>query len=233
MTGGGYEKDRARLRTAETVRHDRSSLMDTDARRQLEEEIRDHCAAGRFSEATTAAIEGYGPEVFGYLTAAARDELDADEAFSVFCERVWRGLPAFRFDASVRTWAYRIARNALCDQARAPHHKRKVVTPSASPELARLAQEVRSATRPYLQTEAKAQIARLRESLDEDDRTLLILRVDRNLGWNAIAQVMFSEEDDLPDAELRKRAAALRKRFERIKGRLRRLADAESREGER
>ncbi len=48
---------------------------------------------------------------------------------------------------------------------------------------------------------------------------MLILRIDRGLSWQAIARVL-GGDDDVP-----RRAAALRKRFERVKLQLARLAE--------
>lgn len=56
---------------------------------------------------------------------------------------------------------------------------------SAAPDLADAAEAVRTRTAEYLRTEVKDRIAKLRDSLDPEDRTLLILRVDRKLGWRA------------------------------------------------
>ena len=55
-------------------------------------------------------------------------------------------------------------------------------------------------------------IARLREELSPEDQTLLILRVDRGFAWLDVARVMGRS------------APLLRKRFERVKDRLRALA---------
>jgi RNA polymerase sigma-70 factor, ECF subfamily len=74
----------------------------------------------------------------------------------------------------------------------------------------------------HLRTEIKDKVAALREQLDEEDRTILILRVDRKLAWQDIARVL--AEEDISGSEATKRSAALRKRFERIKERLRKLA---------
>ena len=64
--------------------------------------------------------------------------------------------------------------------------------------------------------------AEIRKQLDPDDQTLLVLRVDRDLAWRDIAIVMLGEA--AVDAEVTKKAAALRKQFERVKERLRELA---------
>jgi RNA polymerase sigma-70 factor (ECF subfamily) len=66
---------------------------------------------------------------------------------------------------------------------------------------------------------AADRLAKLRESLKPDEQTLLILRVDKGLSWKEIAQIL--AEDTPPDV------GALRKRFERLKERLVRMAEKE------
>jgi RNA polymerase sigma-70 factor (ECF subfamily) len=56
----------------------------------------------------------------------------------------------------------------------------------------------------------------------EEDQTLLVLRVDRNLAWRDIAQVILGE--DARPSDLTRKSTALRKQFERVKDRLRALA---------
>jgi RNA polymerase sigma-70 factor (ECF subfamily) len=197
-------------------------VMDAESRTRLEGSIRALCDAGQHGEAATVAIKGYGPEILGYLVATARTETDATDAFSMFCEDVWRGLPRFRFASSLRTWAYTLARHALYRLVRDPERRRPKVSPSEAPELAELAENIRTSTMLHLRTEVKDRVAALREQLDEEDRTILILRVDRKLAWQDIARVLAVE--DITEADANKRSAALRKRFERIKDRLRKLA---------
>ena len=67
----------------------------------------------------------------------------------------------------------------------------------------------------------------LREQLEPDDQMLLVLRVDRGMEFRDIA-VALAEADAPLDAEtLEREAARLRKRFERVKERLRELARSE------
>jgi RNA polymerase sigma-70 factor (ECF subfamily) len=198
--------------------------MESEDRSALEADIRSHCAQEDWGPAATAGIRGYGPEVLGYLTAMARTETDAAEVFSAFCEDLWKGLPGFRWQSSFRTWAYTLARHALYRLSRDPHRRPgRQVALSQSPEVLEVAASVRSTTMVHLRTETKNKFAVLRDQLDPDDRTLLILRVDRKLAWNEIARVM-SESDDPDESDVKKTAAALRKRFERAKERLRKLA---------
>jgi RNA polymerase sigma-70 factor (ECF subfamily) len=183
-------------------------------------EARTRAAANeqRWSEAVTFAVRGYGEEILGYLVAMTRNEADANDAFSLFAEDLWKGLPRFRWECTLRTWAYGLARHALARIRRDPHRKRAV--PLSDAHLAHLVEELRSRTQTFLRTETRDKIAKLRAELDPDDQTLLILRLNRKLAWRDIAIVL--DPDSADDAE--KRAAALRKRFERLKTELKERA---------
>ena len=54
---------------------------------------------------------------------------------------------------------------------------------------------------------------------------LLMLRVDQRLAWEEVARVMAETDEPLSALELKKRAAALRQQFQRLKTRLRTLAE--------
>ena len=87
------------------------------------------------------------------------------------------------------------------------------------PSVLAVVEAVRTTTALHLRTEIKDAFAKLRDALEPEDHMLLGLRVDRRMAWNEIARVLGSD----PDA-VDKDAAALRKRFERLKKRLRELA---------
>jgi RNA polymerase sigma-70 factor (ECF subfamily) len=91
-----------------------------------------------------------------------------------------------------------------------------------------LVAQVRSRTATFLRTETRDKIARLRAALDPDDQTLLILRINRGLAWRDIARVLTPDGDATTPAALDKRAAALRKRFERLKTELKERARAQA-----
>ena len=188
--------------------------------------IRARCDARDWAGAATDIVGRYGRELMEYLVATARSETDGSEAFSRFTEAMWRGLPAFRWEASARTWCYVLARRALArvrrDRARTPG---KPIALDDAPEVATLADRVRTETVSYLRTGVRDRIAELRDALDPDDQALLILRVDRGLDWRDVALAL-SDEDvgAVADDALARRAAAMRKRFERIKKQLRERA---------
>jgi len=191
---------------------------------ELEAAIRAACDAARWDHAMTLALENYGPELLSYLVALMRNATDADDLFGTVSESLWRTLPRFRWDSSLRTYAYTIARNTWRKHVRNPRHRRPP-EPLSSPAVAAVVARARTQTATYLRTELKDRISALRAELDPDDQTLLILRINRRLAWREIAQVM-ADDDDEPSA-ITRRAAALRKRFERLKVMLRAKAAAE------
>ena len=171
--------------------------------------------AGDVSGASTEALRGFGPQVLGYLTAVMRDEDDAHDVFSQFAEDLWRGLPAFRRESAVRTWAFRLAWHAASRYARDPYRKRH--RPILTTEASKIAEQVRSTYSTYAPGGRADKLLKLRESLDTEEQTLLILRVDKGMAWEDVAEVLRADGEPATPA-------ALRKRFERLKEKLGRLA---------
>jgi RNA polymerase sigma-70 factor (ECF subfamily) len=197
----GPDEERARIRAA------------------VEGEIRGLLERGDLQAAATATLTAYGAELYGFLHALAHDDDLAAEAFATFGEGLWRALPAFRWESSLRTWSYAVARNALHRVRRDPHRRadRNVALSDAAHELVA---QVRTSTLPFVRTEIKDGFALLRARLDPDDHAILILRIDRKMSWRDIARAMPGGDE----VDLDRRAAALRKRFERAKDELRALA---------
>jgi len=160
-----------------------------------------------------ALVERYGPELLGYQQAILRDEDAAQEAFQCFCEDMIHALPSFRGEASFRTWLYVIARR----RAVRPNRPPPAVPLSRVPEVAQLVAKTRTRTARYLQTGLKKKVRDLQAKLSEEEQTLLILRVDRNMAWDDIAAIL--GEGAAADS------ARIRKRFQRTKDKLRRLAE--------
>lgn len=183
----------------------RALVPPADRERVVEEALRDH-----------------GSEVFGWLLASLATETEAADAFSLFSEDLWKSLARHQGRCSMRTWCFMLARHAVARtiDARSAGH----LVPLSEAPLSRLPAKLREETLRYMRTEVKQRVRALRDQLEPDDQALLILRVDKDLGWRDCALVMFGPE--VTDAELVRHAAMLRKRFERIKSRLRELATA-------
>jgi len=195
--------------------------MASTGHEELEQQIRRRLEQGDISGAATAAIRGYGAEIFGFLVAFHHDEDDAAEVFSIFSERLWRDLPSFKGECSFRTWAYVLARHGSLNYRRdlRRREKRQGPLPEGS-ALSEIVEQVRTETVSYLRTERRTRFTALRDSLPPEDQMLLVLRVDRGLAWNELARVLHDSAEPLGDEALKREAARLRKRFQLIKARL-------------
>ncbi|MGE0868344.1 MAG: RNA polymerase sigma factor [Kofleriaceae bacterium] len=198
------------------TRPDRDRYDRDGERAAAEAPIRAAATAGDHAGATTAALRLYGTELLLFLRALANDDDLASEAFAELGEDLWSAIATFRWEASLRSWLYMIARNALNQLRRDPRRRPDRNVPlSLAPELEAVN---RTATLQIQRTEVKDEFRALRAQLDPEEHELLLLRLDRQLAWKEIAQVLGG------DADVSTRAAALRKRFERAKDRLRKLA---------
>ncbi|HKU38072.1 MAG TPA: hypothetical protein VJR89_07995 [Polyangiales bacterium] len=191
-------------------------------REQLEARIRALCEAGDKRRAATLLLEGYGAELLGFLLARLRDRDAAAEVFSAFTEDMWRGLDGFGWRCTARVWAYTLARHAASHYLRQAHRRRE--RPLASGALSAIEQQIRTESSASARSEAKSQLVLLRERLPRDDQLLLILRVNRQLAWTEIAQVMLHEGEVVDTAQLEREAARLRQRYQKAKHKLKALA---------
>jgi RNA polymerase sigma-70 factor, ECF subfamily len=179
----------------------------------LEETVLALVARGEIKEAVTLVLQAHGPEVVGYLENVLGDPDDARDIFQRTAEDLWNWLPQFR-GGSLRAATYRIAWHAAARFRREAWRRRRerMHTTMASRIAASITSpESRLATKP------RDRLDRLRESLEPEERTLLILRLDREMSWNEVAEVLSSDGDPVD-------SAAVRKRFERVKDKLGKLA---------
>jgi RNA polymerase sigma-70 factor, ECF subfamily len=184
----------------------------------FDEQIRVILSTGDGRRAATLVLRELGPEVFGFLCGSLGRGADADEVFAAASERMWRSLSTFRWQCGLRTWFYVIARNEI---ARFLDGKRRRnagrVTTS---ELEDVVAKIRTETRSALRSEKRNKLHALRDELSVPDRTLLILRVDRDLPWEEIARAFLPDPDDCTPEQIKREAARLRKRFQLVKERL-------------
>jgi RNA polymerase sigma-70 factor (ECF subfamily) len=187
-----------------------------------ESALRQACEGGQFDEATTLALERYGPEILGILAARLRSDGDAAEVFSIFAEDLWRGLPGFAWRCTLRAWAHRVARNAANRFAIAGARRAAFAQPVPGEAIEAVADRVKTTTLIYLKSEVKSEIRRLRDELPPEDQLVLVLRVDKDMEWREVAMALADE--DLDEAALVREAARLRKRLQIATTRLRELA---------
>lgn len=195
--------------------------MRTTDRKQWEDEIRDLCRQGKLNLAVEQTVRGFGPEIRRLMTAVLQDEARVQDAFGLFCEGLVRGLPRFRWESSLWTWAQRMARNACFKQVNASAVRRRHVGLSSAPELPA---GRHSTTRPWQRTGVKERFRGLWNRLEPHERQLLELRVDQQLAWPEVVRRMTASGESMSSEARARRAAALRQQFQRTKSRLHALA---------
>ncbi len=183
---------------------------------ELDERIRELLAARKIGEATTLALRELGPEILGFLSGVLGDD-DGDEAFSAFSEHLWRSLEGFEGRCKLRTWTYVLARHEISRFRRGARRHVEGRVPIS--ELNEVLEAVRK-TRSTLVANRRSTLIRLRDELPIEDRTLLILRVDRNLAFDDIALAFADNPETFSDDDRKRESARLRKRFQLVKERL-------------
>lgn len=194
----------------------------SDLTGDVERRVRERIEAADPAAAVAIAVEALGDEVYAYVLSRSRDEDEAADVFSQACADLVASMATFQFRCSLRTWFYRLARSAGARHRASPANQRD--RHIALSQVSEAVDQVRTRTKLHLRSEVKDGFRKLRDQLDPDDQQLLQLRIDRDLGWNEIAEIV----DDIDDPDKIARAASrLRQQFQKLKDRLRDLAVAE------
>lgn len=181
------------------------------ARTPLDVQVGALLVANDEAAAASEVIRALGPRVRGYLRAVLRDDDDAEDAFSLFSEWVWKSIGTLREASSLRTWTFGVACNAARRIREDPYRRRREHLPTeAASKLPR------NSTRSS-RMRKQIQLDEIRASLEPEEQNLLVLRLDQALEWEEIAHVLAAAGTPCT-------AAALRKRFERLKERIGALA---------
>jgi RNA polymerase sigma-70 factor, ECF subfamily len=175
--------------------------------------LRDHAR----DELAALAVETYGSELYGFLVHVIGEPVGAADVFSQMIEDFWRGLPGFRGGCTVRIWLYRLAYHASVRHRRSPW---SCAAPAGSPAPSQLVAATHTMTASW-RADADDRWRELRRELTPEDRALLVLRVDRDLAWPEIAQVMLGERPEDSAGAVTCEAARLRQRFQLLKDQLR------------
>lgn len=169
--------------------------------------------------AILAVLAAYGERTNAYIHKQISDSDTADDVFSQFCVSLVVGLPGFAFQCAVRTWVFTLTRNAVFRALDGDVRRKRLQEPlSQMSRVSALVHEL-STTPSILTPPVRDALAEIRASLGDEDRLLLELYVDAELPWHEVASTMLGSADD--PAAVKRESARLRKRFERLKARLR------------
>jgi len=180
--------------------------------RSLDIEVREQVHAGNVREAADLLLARLCPELRPFLHRLLGNVALAEEAHSATCERLWRGLASFRWECSLRSWSYIVARREA-SRCRARHARGAVqlTTLSAAEGV-----PVEANSSPTLSTTRRDLLENLRTAISDEDRDLIVMRVERGLPWKEIA-VAFLEEGPLDEEAITRESARLRQRFRAIR----------------
>jgi DNA-directed RNA polymerase specialized sigma24 family protein len=143
--------------------------------------------AGDVLRAAADVIHLYGPEIFGFLVGVLGDNRSSRDVYGGISDRVLRDLPGFSWRCSLRTWTYAMARAELA------HHRRRATRVPARPSQVPASVPDPTTTISCRPTNLRSKIATLRACLQEEDRELLILRIDRGFDWHELAVISLGE----------------------------------------
>jgi RNA polymerase sigma-70 factor (ECF subfamily) len=156
-------------------------------RESVELAVRQRVGAGDVLGAAGDTIRFYGPEIFGFLIGVLGDSESARDVYACVTDRLVRDLPGFSWRCSLRTWTYWSARTELTI------HRGRANRPRPRSSLAPASAPAPTSTISCRPTNMRSKIATLRACLREEDRELLILRIDRGFDWREIALTALGE----------------------------------------
>lgn len=127
-----------------------------------------------------------GP-LYRYLLRHLRDRALADELFQDVWQRVIAARGSWRPEAAFRTWLFRIAHNRLGDHWRAMKHR--PASPDDGDERAARLPDPSTPERELSEFEQRRRLQRAIDALPDDQRTVVLLRVEHELGLEEIGQI--------------------------------------------
>jgi RNA polymerase sigma-70 factor, ECF subfamily len=181
--------------------------MRTGAHRRTESEVRAHLEGGSVGGASRLCLEAYGAELFGLLLGVLEDAAVARRIYADVASQIASEIGDFHWRCSLRSWTYSLAHRKLADRRR--HLS------GAGDDREGDSVRVPIDTEP----ERSRDLESLQWELSEEDRELLILRIDRALPWSELCVISLGAgviaEGGSPEA-LEREEERLRRRVDHI-----------------
>lgn len=127
-----------------------------------------------------------GP-LYRFLLRQLRDPALADEFFQDVWQRVIAARAGWRPDAAFRTWLFRIAHNRLGDHWRAAKHR--PASPADGDDRAARVPDPSTPEHELSQFEQRRRLQLAIEALPEEQRTVVLLRLDQELSLEEIGEI--------------------------------------------
>jgi len=185
-----------------------------------EQVIRAAVARGEIDAAAAAAIALYGAEIFGFLIGVLDHVGAAHDAYATFSARLSGHLARATWTCSLRVMMYVIACRTLARHTRGGAAAENDAP--AAPDGASLVAPTPLVADRFQRIDSMTGISALRRNLSQGERELLVLRVDRGLGWSDIAIISLGES--AAPIDIQRESKRLEKRFRTIREQLARSA---------
>ncbi|MDR0890153.1 MAG: sigma-70 family RNA polymerase sigma factor [Oscillospiraceae bacterium] len=121
----------------------------------------------------------------------------ADVTQEVFF-KAWRNLQGFHFEAAFSTWLYRLTSNACLDHLRAAKRRKgislHITQPGGEEQALDIPDPAPNPEERLLRRDERETLASCMNSLDEEHRQILTLRVINDLSYTDIARVLGIKE---------------------------------------
>lgn len=128
----------------------------------------------------------YKNDIYGYMVYMAKDRQLAEELTQETFLKIYLGLRKFKGDSSEKTWCLTIARNTFLSYAR---KKRPILLEEQTVE--QIFEEHAESPEEYMLRKEKGErIKQVLMSLEESDRTIILLRDYENLSYEEIAAAL-------------------------------------------
>lgn len=169
-------------------------------------------------EAFEQLLRRYESTIWRLCYRMTANEEDAADLTQEALVRVWQKLPDFRFRSSFSTWLYRLTTNLCLDFLRSK--KRRPTVPleredDGEPSLPEPRDPAPTPEEAVLASEEQERLQKALAALEPEQRRLLALRVDRELNYAQMAEILSVPEGTVKSRLARAREA-LRKKLSAV-----------------
>lgn len=189
--------------------------MNWDRLRSHDDAVQGHLADGDYRRALETLVQAYQHAIIGFCHNMLSDVMQAEEVAQDIFLDVYKAMPRFRQQASVRTWLFAIARKKCLQVRRNRDRRRRIVQEKQS----LIAQSAHRDTPTEPGEDPDALLQRVKQGLTqlpEEEGSLLSMRYDTGLSVADIALILGMS------------TASVRRRLARALERLREVIDGET-----
>ena len=126
--------------------------------------------------------ENYRAPLYRFILRQVKDPVSSNDIYQLCWEKVIKGRPSYRSKSPFAAWLFRIARNTVVD-----HFRRQPNSPDQ--QLPEIASESAGPEASALQDEANRSLASAIDALPEEQREVVLLRLEAGLDLAAIANL--------------------------------------------